>query len=147
LLQETWLRAWVYRKTFRGDGPAAADCSFGAWLARVCRTIESSALSRASRERDFLSSFHAYDLEQTAAPPTGEANEFDAQASLELLLSFIAELPPRQRAVVELRCVRSMSTDLTASSLGCMPGTVKATLNAARRTLRARMNSVRSAGD
>lgn len=49
--------------------------------------------------------------------------------------SALASLPPRQRSVVALRIVLDLSQDETAELLRMKPGTVSATLVAARRSL------------
>ncbi len=53
---------------------------------------------------------------------------FDAHADAELRLSVrraLAELPPRQRAVVVLRYFEDLTEAQTAEALGCTVGTVK----------------------
>src|SRR5690348_11420656 len=51
VLQETWLRAWIQRDSFRGDGPAGGDQSFRAWIRRICQTAERTAAFRDRRDR------------------------------------------------------------------------------------------------
>lgn len=52
------------------------------------------------------------------------------------LMSALAALPPRQRAVIVLRYYDDLSVAATADALGCSPGTVKSQTFAALATLR-----------
>jgi RNA polymerase sigma factor (sigma-70 family) len=72
-------------------------------------------------------------------------DEPDPVTTLNIIGGLIADLPPRQRAVVQCRCLDGMSITETAAALNCAPGTVKATLSCARRALRKRLNDAQSA--
>jgi RNA polymerase sigma factor (sigma-70 family) len=53
-----------------------------------------------------------------------------------LLLRALAELPPRQRAVVVLRYWEDLSEQQVAEALGCSPGNVKSQASRGLRKLR-----------
>lgn len=57
------------------------------------------------------------------------------------LLAVLAELPPRQRAVVVLRYLEGLTVAETAQTLRCSEGTVKSQAHDARRVLRERLTS------
>jgi RNA polymerase sigma-70 factor (sigma-E family) len=61
----------------------------------------------------------------------------DPGDSREALLQALAELPPRMRAAVLLRCWEDLSEDAVATALGCSRGTVKSQLSRALAKLRA----------
>jgi RNA polymerase sigma factor (sigma-70 family) len=54
----------------------------------------------------------------------------------------LAALPPRQRAATVLRYYADLPIDDIAAAMGCAPGTVKATLAAARASLRLDLEDV-----
>ena len=56
----------------------------------------------------------------------------------------VAALPPKQRAVIVLRYYEDLSEAQIADALGCSPGTVKSNASLAIKSLRARMEGVRS---
>ncbi len=63
----------------------------------------------------------------TAIPPD-VAGPYDAAAQIDQrgsLLAALAQLPPKQRAVVVLRYWEDLSESEVAETLGCSPGTVK----------------------
>ena len=68
--------------------------------------------------------------ESGGTDPTIEVDERDA------LDGWLAQLPPRQRAVVVLRFMFDLDVADTAQRLGCTPGTVKSQTSKALRSLR-----------
>lgn len=60
----------------------------------------------------------------------------DIQARLQRLEIAIAALPPRQRAVLVLRCVEGLDSAAVAAALDCDVQTVRAHLHLARQRLR-----------
>jgi RNA polymerase sigma-70 factor (sigma-E family) len=56
------------------------------------------------------------------------------------LFERLADLPPRQRAVLVLRYFESLSISETAAALGCSEGTVKSQANRGLASMRARMS-------
>ncbi len=72
-------------------------------------------------------------------PESADAGHADAVAVRTSLMQALAQLPPRQRAVVVLRYYEDLTEAQTAAVLGCAVGTVKSQGAAALDKLRARM--------
>jgi len=80
--------------------------------------------------------------EQTAAeaPDVAVSGGYSGVETRMVLLDALAELPPRQRAVVVLRYWEDYSLDDAATALGCSVGTVKSQASRALATLRTRFD-------
>jgi RNA polymerase sigma-70 factor (sigma-E family) len=63
----------------------------------------------------------------THAEPQGQPDAADAVALRQALMQALAQLPPRQRAVLVLRYWEQLSEAEAAEVLGCSVGTVKST--------------------
>jgi RNA polymerase sigma-70 factor, ECF subfamily len=119
-VQEAFARALRDRRRYRGDGPLEA------WLWRIVVNVARD-VARRSRFAD-LSPDELADL-----AALGRA---DAARDLRTELK---ELPERQRLAVFLHYYADLPYDSVARLLDVAPGTVAASLNAARRTLRHRI--------
>lgn len=69
-------------------------------------------------------------------PDRADAGHADAVAVRTTLMQALAQLPPRQRAVVVLRYYEDLTEAQTAAMLGCAVGTVKSQASAALSKLR-----------
>jgi RNA polymerase sigma-70 factor, ECF subfamily len=123
-VQESFASAVRHRKSFRGDG------SLDAWLWRI-------VVNTAQRQ-----SGTAYvELEPTQgidASTNGAASDVE-----ERVRSAIAVLPDRQRLILFLRYYADLDYDRIAEVVDISSGTVAATLNAARASVRAALKEVR----
>jgi RNA polymerase sigma factor (sigma-70 family) len=121
VVQESFARALRGRRQFRGDGPLEA------WVWRIVINV---ARDTARRRR-------------LPAPPVEELVEVAAatlpDALSAQLRSELRELPDRQRTAVFLHYYADLPYEEVATLLGVAPGTVAASLNAARATLRRRI--------
>ena len=110
----------------RGGNPAAY----------VRRVMVNERTSRWRRRR--------YTEHLTASPPERRAStdELDATPWRLALAEALAQLPPKQRAVVVLRFYEDRSEADTAELLGCSVGTVKSQAHAALKKLRALVPSL-----
>jgi RNA polymerase sigma-70 factor (ECF subfamily) len=150
--QETFLRAWRGRKSFRGRS------SFRAWLYRIATNACLDALTH--RSRRVLPPQVAPAADPTAPPlptadlpwlqpypdrllegiaPSEDEPEAAVVAKETIELAFLAAiqyLPPRQRAVVILRDVLGWSAKETAAVLEASVASVKSALQRGRATLR-----------
>ena len=149
--QETALRAWRGRDTFRGEAGVRT------WLHRIATRTCLDAMERRGRRRMPAHVAGAADPAQPPAPPTNEVLWFEplpdtyvAATSLDpaarysmresVSLAFTAALqllPPRQRAVLLLRDVLCWRAAEAADVLGMTTSAVNSALNRARSTLHA----------
>jgi RNA polymerase sigma-70 factor (ECF subfamily) len=149
LVQETFLRAWRSRESFRGRS------SFRAWLYRIATNASLDALARRPRA---VSGVHASLVEVPWLQPYPDRllegiapsdDEPDAVAvereTIELaFLVAIQHLPPRQRAVLILRDVLGWSAKETAALLESSTASVNSALQRARGALKEHLPPRRS---
>jgi RNA polymerase sigma-70 factor, ECF subfamily len=126
LVQATWVLVWENRRTYSGRG------SFAGWLRRLARTV----CTRAARRRPVT--ICVDDVEVLFEPVREDAQHALERQNLEDdQLDLVMSLPKRRRAVVLARLCAGLSTEETAVMLQCRPGTVKATLHKAIKSLAA----------
>lgn len=80
-------------------------------------------------------------------PETGVDGHADQAAVRVSLMDALAQLPPRQRAVIVLRFYEDLTEAQTAAALGCAVGTVKSQGSAGLGKLRALMGDELDVGD
>ncbi|WAZ21610.1 SigE family RNA polymerase sigma factor [Streptomyces cinnabarinus] len=121
-------RSW--RRVARSDNPEA-------YVRRMLVSCNSDRF-RKRRVREAL----------TAAPPerAGRDEAYAWADARSALLPALAELPPRQRAVVVLRYWEDLSEAEVADTLGCSPGTVKSQASKGLAKLRAHPGLARVLG-
>ena len=118
-VQDGFARAIRFRATFRGESPLEG------WI----WTIVVNAARKA------VTATPAFERGPEVAAGNGRAAEAE-------LGELIATLPERQRLVLFLHYYADLDYSTIAESLGIAPGTVGATLNAARAALRAELEEV-----
>ena len=159
LVQETFLRAWRNRASFKDDGPR----SLRAWLYRIATNACLDVLRR--RPRRIMPQDVAPPGDPSAPPPDpsdlpwlqpypdrllapAEDEPGAAVVARETIeLAFIAaiqHLPPRQRAVLILRDVLGWSAKETAELLEVSVVAANSALQRARATLRERLGERRT---
>lgn len=121
VVQEAFARALRDRRRFRGDG------TLEAWMWRVVINVARD-VARRSRFAD-LSADELAELATLGADPTG----------VNALRGALRDLPERQRLAVFLHYYADLPYEAVARLLDVAPGTVAASLNAARKTLRHRI--------
>jgi RNA polymerase sigma-70 factor, ECF subfamily len=121
VVQEAFARALRDRRRFRGEGPLEA------WLWRIVVNV-----ARDVARRSRFAGLSADELVEVAALGTEPADSSDLREELR-------GLPERQRLAVFLHYYADLPYDDVAQLLTVAPGTVAASLNAARRTLRHRI--------
>ena len=132
LAQETFLRVWDKRESFRGRS------SFRSWLYAIATNASLTARERQQRRRRHSHSADADGvLDTIAAPDASPEAAVVSNETVELALLIAARrLPPRQRAVLILRDVLGWSAKDAAGLLETSVASVNSALLRARATLR-----------
>ena len=141
LTQETFLRAWTARATFR------EDCSLPTWLIRIALNLARDH-TRTGRFRFWKHiSATAVDVDDVAASvPNREGSaesNLIARQQVALIWQTVAELSERQRTVFLLRFLEEMEIPEISEVTGLPLGTVKSHLYRALAVVRARHNPPR----
>ena len=132
-VQDTWVRAFERRTTWRGDG------NLWSWLARICRGVCVDRIR--SRRAEHLLTTCDERLPSALVPeltdPIGEG--FQSQGFGDWIDDQIRSFPPSQRNAAALRWLVQWPVKKIAETLGVTPGTVKTELFRARRTIARRL--------
>jgi RNA polymerase sigma-70 factor (ECF subfamily) len=136
LTQETFLRAWNARATFR------EDCSVATWLIRIALNLARDH-TRTGRFRFWKHvAANAIDVDDVAAfVPSHDISaeaHLIAQQQVTLIWETVATLSPRQRSIFLLRFLEEMDIPEIAQVTGLPLGTVKSHLYRALNLIRAR---------
>jgi RNA polymerase sigma-70 factor (ECF subfamily) len=127
VLQEAYLQAVRMLKAHMFLGRSALET----WLYRVVTNGALRALRRQGRVTDGV---------ERAPPPFESRAQAEVRAELQVLASWLAELPEEQRAALVLKELEGLSTAEIAAVLQCSEGAVEQRLVRARGTLRGRYN-------
>lgn len=131
LVQETLLRAWDYRATFK------EGTNLKAWLFTILRNAYFN--ENRKLERQFAHGEHADHPQLVIEAPQDLYLEFKA------MLKGLTELSPEHREVLILVAAEGLSYEEAAVICGCAVGTVKSRLSRARERLKEIMNAPGSA--
>ena len=139
LTQETFLRAWSARASFR------EDCSLATWLIRIALNLARDH-TRTGRFRFWKRvSASAVDVADVAAfVPTREGSaeaQLIAQQQVAGIWESVAKLTSRQRSIFLLRFMEEMEIPEIATVTGLPLGTVKSHLYRALAVVRAQHNT------
>lgn len=146
-VQETYLRAWRSRDTFRGEFRRA-------WLYRIATNVcfdRTRARSRqpvaSSADVPWLTPYPDTELGSWDPPAPGESepdHTYVARETIELaFLAALQTLPPRQRAALLGRDVLGLSAAETAELVGTTVPAANSALQRARETMRRHLPSHR----
>jgi len=143
LTQETFLRAWSARASFR------EDCSLATWLIRIALNLARDH-TRTGRFRFWKRvSTSAVDVAEVAASvPTHDRSaeaQLIAQQQVAGIWATVANLSARQRSIFLLRFLEEMEIPEIATVTGLPLGTVKSHLYRALAVIRAQHDSPSSA--
>ncbi|MDQ1479696.1 MAG: polymerase sigma-70 factor, subfamily [Actinomycetota bacterium] len=108
-MQETFLRAWKYRDSFRASG------SFEGWLIRICRNCLVDFAAKTVAQPVF-------EVPDLAENPDGQHEIYD----------LVARLPVQQREVVAVCALLGFDYASAAELLDVPIGTVRSRLHRAR---------------
>lgn len=124
----------LYRKLHTFEERSA----FSTWLYRIVRNTAIEARKRARFTREV--SWDVDAVESALSPATEDRlSEIHDAQSVALIRSMFAELPPRQRELIDLVDAQGYKTVEAAEMMDIEPETARVHLLRARRTLRARM--------
>jgi RNA polymerase sigma-70 factor (ECF subfamily) len=151
LVQETFLRAWRKRASFRGDS------SFRAWLYGIATNACLDALARRPRvahhegvrpqgEVPWLRPYPDRLLPEAASDGEPEAELVEKETIELAFIATIQLLPPRQRAVLISRDVLGWSAAECAALFDTSVAAVNSALQRARATLKRHLSPSRSNG-
>jgi RNA polymerase sigma factor (sigma-70 family) len=126
-VSEAFVRAIRNRRSFRSESPVVA------WLWRI-------VINEARRAGQRL---RADALVSDAESIQGDVVSLNGHVDRHVIRSKIASLPERQRLALFLRYYGDLDYDAIATALDIRPGTVAATLNAARGRLALDLQEVR----
>ncbi len=127
LLQETFLRVFTHRETYR---PAA---TFKTWLFTIARNL---LIDRGRLARTRPEALGDESLREVADPSPDPLAVLEGRSLEERLQAAVKRLPPFQREVVLLSRFAGLSHDEIAHVTGASPGAVRAALHRALRRLR-----------
>ena len=138
LTQETFLRAWTARTTFR------EDCSVATWLIRIALNLARDH-TRTNRFRFWKHvATSAVDVAEVASSVPNSQSSAEshliAQQQVALIWETVAALSNRQRTIFLLRFLEEMEIPEIAAVTGLPIGTVKSHLYRALNTVRKRHN-------
>jgi RNA polymerase sigma-70 factor (ECF subfamily) len=136
LTQETFLRAWAARASFR------EDCSISTWLLRIALNLARDH-TRTGRFRFWKRlSNSAVDVSEVASSVPGHGSSAEArliaQQQVALIWETVGSLSERQRTVFLLRFLEEMEIPEIAQVTGLPLGTVKSHLYRALDVVRTR---------
>lgn len=118
-VQETFIRAWRYSSSYRGDAPVLS------WLITICRRVVVDLGQRHT--------FHAHDEIPDALQDPTDTYEMTA------LVDLVAALPLPQREVLVLCGILGFDYETAAETLSIPVGTVRSRLARARDALTSEM--------
>jgi RNA polymerase sigma-70 factor (ECF subfamily) len=139
LTQETFLRAWTARASFR------ADCSIATWLIRIALNLARDH-TRTGRFRFWKNiSASAVDVSEVAASIPDRQGSAEssliAREQVARIWETVAGLSVRQRTIFLLRFVEELDIPEIAQATGLPVGTVKSHLYRALAVIRTRHSS------
>jgi RNA polymerase sigma-70 factor (ECF subfamily) len=139
LTQDTFVRAWAARHTFRGD------CSISTWLMRIALNLIRDH-TRTDRFRFWKRvSETAIDVSDISAHVPHRDSSLEsrliASEQMALVWESVAQLSDRQRSVFLLRFLEELELSEIATITGLPISTVKTHLYRALATIRARHNN------
>ncbi len=140
LTQETFLRAFRARDSFRGES------AISTWLHRIAIRVaqDHDKSRRVGFWRGLISWATTHEADQLASgnlqrDATDPERELIARRQLDAVWGVVEQLPEGQRAVFQLRFIEDMSLAEIAEVLDIREGTVKAQLHRAVHAVRKRL--------
>ena len=131
LTQETYLRAWRARGSFRGDDPGGEGSSMRGWLCAIAANVVRDDARRSGRRPVEVVPPDHFDV-----PDRGEVGDrLAADEALARFRAALGSLAPQHREMFLLRERDGLSYREIAEALDCPVGTVMSGLARARQRL------------
>jgi RNA polymerase sigma-70 factor (ECF subfamily) len=129
LCQEVFILLLRKLSSYRGDS------RFMTWLFSVTRNQALEGVRRKGRYERKMERFDSQSGNLHAVPGSG-GTEVDRSRLRRLITAFVEELPPRQREVFQMADLQGLTSPEIGTILELDPGSVRAALLKARRSLR-----------
>ena len=129
LCQEVFLLLLKKISSYRGDA------RFLTWLFTVTRNQALERTRRRGRHEKKMNRFKA-EIGDLHSPPAPDDTQVDRRRLGSLISAFVGELPARQREVFQMADLQGLSSTEIGAILELDPGSVRAALLKARRSLR-----------
>jgi RNA polymerase sigma-70 factor, ECF subfamily len=136
LTQETFLRSWDKRETFKGQS------TYRTWLYQIATNACFTALKRRRHARPFDSDRLLEAIEtRDASPEDAVVSNETVELALHVV---IGRMPPKQRTVLILRDLLGWSAKDVADLLDCSVASANSALQRARATLKSQLSHPRN---
>jgi len=137
-VQETYIAAFSYLATFRGES------SLASWLSRIAMNEALGRLRRKPAAADFAPTDAVRDAEIIQFPSSAASDDPERTMAQRQILQLVEQatdaLPEVYRVVFMTRVIEGMSIEETAGLLGIKAETVKTRLHRARRLIQEQIN-------
>jgi len=121
LVQETLMRAWQFRRTFRPGS------NLKAWMFRILRNAHLANVGGALKT--------VAELERLTSPRLTQAADQELRVQFEELRGVLAKLPNQNRDALLLVVGAGLTYEEAAQTCGCSIGTIKSRISRARARL------------
>lgn len=121
LVQETYMRAWQFRRTFRPGS------NLKAWMFRILRNAHLASVGGELKTGP--------ELDLVTSPHLTQAADQEMRVQFGELLSALAELPDHGREALLLVVGAGLTYEEAAQTCGCSIGTIKSRISRARTRL------------
>lgn len=111
IVQETFVRSFIKRKTFRGKS------SIYTWLVRIAYNFSMNFIKKRKP---------TIELDSRLSSKDNPEHEIEKQEIGERIDTAVKQLPPKQRAVFTMKFYENMSYKKISKVLSCKEGTAKA---------------------
>jgi RNA polymerase sigma-70 factor (ECF subfamily) len=137
-VQETYIAAFSYLATFRGES------SLASWLSRIAMNEALGRLRRKPAAADFAPTDAVRDAEIIQFPSSAASDDPERTMAQRQILQLVEQatdaLPEVYRVVFMTRVIEGLSIEETAGLLGIKAETVKTRLHRARRLIQEQIN-------
>jgi len=124
LVQQVWIRAYLKRGQFRGDGP------LGAWLCRIarhlCTDVHRARQLQAGKARNF---FVEGGIDEVHPPPDRPDEEMERRENEQQLWVMLDALPDKEREAIVLKILEERSPEEVAEQMNIAKASVRSNIS------------------